>query len=211
MALHQTDYGSPRSVEWHNFLNRFGFNFYQSSIPTEEGDLRIKYGVISAANFIKGCNGTLEEKEETGAGKFGLYVAGRMQKVALRSLHDRNDEQNKQLADIEAGINTARIDGVWLAMGLQDKRFTFDQLLTDYVSLSYRADIRPERTDKIPTLIEMGKADYQRMLDPIIQDFRDQNLITQYEDGGFEKMHSLSKEQVERRLKKIKQRTFIIN
>src|SRR5260221_6348442 len=74
------DYGSPRSAQFHNFLNQFGFNFYQTSFPTDDGKtMAVKYGVISRDNFIKGCNGSLEEKEKEGKGAFGLYVAGRMQ------------------------------------------------------------------------------------------------------------------------------------
>ena len=199
MSTSPKDYGRPRSVAWHTFLNKFGFNFYLTSLKTNDGqNIAVKYAVISSKNFITGCsNGDLE-----------LYVAGRMQKVALRP-HFYGDEKEEE--QIKKAINTARIDGVTFALGLQEKQeFNFDTLLHSYVSLSYLADVRIEKPDKIATLIEKSKEDYIKMLTPIIDEFVKSGLIEKT-DYGLRKAHSLSQEEVETILKNMKLPTAIRN
>lgn len=195
-------------VGFHTFLNRFGFNFYYTRIHEKDQTLSIKYAVISKDNFIKGCNGTLREKEKARIGAFGLYVAGRMQKVALRPLAKGKESQ---VAEIENAINIARIDGVWFALGLLKDSFTFDDILQKYVSLSYRADIRIEQRDKVKKIIAGSLADYRTMLNPIIDQFIGLGLLTKTEDGRFLKLESLSKKDVNLRILKIKAQTALIN
>jgi len=210
MELASSEYGRPHSPRFHTFLNRFGFNFYQTTIPQDGQDLRVKYAVISRSDFVKGCNGSLREKQKDGTGAFGFYVAGRMQKAALRPLYKDDERKAEEISQIEGGINTARIDGIWLALGLQDKNFSYDDLLTTYVSLSYRTDLRVEKPGKVQTLIDRSRDDYQRMLEPIINSFVEHKLIGK-DDEGFEKIQSLSREEVDKRLKRVKVKTALVN
>lgn len=206
--LHPDDYGRPHSARWHDYLNRFGLNFYRTEIKTGEQSLQVKYGVISADDFIKGCNGTLKEKEQEGVGAFGFYVAGRMQKAALCPLYRGNKDIEEQL---EQAINTARIDGVWFALGLLGDKFSFDELLTTYVSLSYRADLRIEKPGKVQTLIEKSRNDYEAMLCPVLNTFVEYGLVKVTEDGTWNKLQSLSREEVEARLRELKLETALTN
>lgn len=209
MTLRPFDYGLPHSVKWHTLLNRFGFNFYHSHYIDGNEDRSLKLAVISKDNFIRGCSGTLSEGEKNRSGAFGMYVAGRIQKAALSPLFKREQDS----AVIEAAINTARIDGVWYALGFLNKKFTYDELLKTYVSLSYRADVRIEKRKKIETLINNNKADYKEMLEPIIQGFIDQKLIKIEEEGfgWYEKVHSLSVTETQLRLLKLKRIAFLTN
>jgi len=63
-----------------------------------------------------------KKKEKEGKGAFGLYVAGRMQKAALRPLFKGSKEQQEE---VERGINTARIDGVWFCVRPSGADFFF--------------------------------------------------------------------------------------
>lgn len=208
-SIAANDYGWPSSIKWHDLLNRFGFNFYQSNFQTEKGSIKTKYGVISRENFIKGCNGSLLEKEKEKTGAFGLYVAGRMQKAALKPVLKTDNEE--KITEIEKAINSARIDGVWLALGLVPKEFSLDELLRKYVSLSYVADIRVERVGKIQTMIEKNREDYSIMLQPILEEFVKGGLIKLSKEGKWTRLDSPSENEVKKRLRSIKGKTAVIN
>lgn len=203
------DYGWPRSPNWHDWLNRFGFNFYHSQFQTENGPIKTKYAVISRENFIKGCNGTLLEKEREKTGAFGFYVAGRVQKAALKPLLKTDNEE--KITEIEKAINSARIDGIWLTSGLLPKEFSFNDLLKTYVSLSYMADLRVEKGGKIQTMLEKNYEDYLAMLKPILAEFTKAGLIKPLDEGKWTKLDSPSKNDVQRRLLLIKGSTIPIN
>lgn len=201
LNLDPHDYAQPHLVEWHHWLNRFGFNYYQTQIPLENRLVKAKYAVISQDNFIQGCHGTIDS--------FGFYVAGRMQKAALRPLF--KPENKEKTAQIEQAINTARIDGLWLSLGFLKKEFSFDELLWTYVSLSYRADLRVEKPGKIQTLIERSQKDYERMLKPILVEFSHTNLIQPVEENRWRKIQSPSRQEVDKRIRQIKIQTAKTN
>lgn len=203
------DYGWPRSPDWHNWLNQFGFNFYHSQFPTKNGPIKTKYAVISRKNFIKGCNGSLSEKEREKIGAFGFYVAGRMQKAALKPFFQTAD--GTKITEIEEAINSARIDGIWLTLGLIPKEFSFDELLKKYVSLSYMADFRIEKPKKTQTMIEKNREDYYSMLRPILEEFRKTGLIKSSGKDKWIKLDSPSESEVKKRLLLIKGGTIVTN
>lgn len=203
------DYGIPRSTAFHDWLNRFGFNFYHSAFQTENGPTKTKYAVISRDNFVKGCHGSLLENEKEKIGAFGFYVAGRMQKAALKPLLMTKNEQ--KVTEIEQAINSARIDGVWLTLGLVPKEFTLNDLLKKYVSLSYLADIRIEKPGKIQTMLNKNYQDYLNMILPILSDFVRIGLIKPAENGNWTKIESPSEAEVKKRLISIKARTAVTN
>lgn len=209
MTLRPFDYGLPHSVKWHTLLNRFGFNFYHSHYVDGNEDRSLKLAVISKDNFIRGCSGTLAEGEKDKRGAFGMYVAGRVQKAALAPLAKRDADAPM----IEAAINIARADGVWYALGFLNKKFTYNDLVRTYVSLSYRADVRVEKRRKIETLIKNNEKDYREMLEPIIQGFIEQNLIKIEQEGfgWYEKNHSLSTVETQLRLLNLKKISFLTN
>ena len=208
LKLRGADYAFPHSARWHTYLNTFGFNFYQTHFRGENNQvLRAKLAVISKDNFIKGCSGTFSAGAGESEGAFGLYVAGRIQKAALSPLFRR---ENESTVEIESAINVARIDGVWFTLGLLEKQFSYDELLHMYVSLSYKADVRVEKRGKVETLIEKSRDDYAAMLNPIIESFVKGGLIERNGDG-FEKVKSLPKKDVSRRLNQMKTIAFLTN
>ncbi|HEX8965923.1 MAG TPA: hypothetical protein VF820_05825 [Patescibacteria group bacterium] len=206
---HGHDFGRPRSARFHDALNQLGFNFYQTTIPQEDGEpIHVKYAVISRANFVKGCNGALAEREQSGEGGFGLYVAGRMQKVAIRPIA-QNDER---MGEIHAAIHQARVDGVKLALGLQQAQFSVTDLVGAYVSLSYLADLRVERPDKIQTLIDRSRQQYEELLTEILAEYEARGEVRRLDDGRWEKLQGIpTSEDVMLRLRRIRRQTAIIN
>lgn len=209
MQIAGSDYGLPHSVKWHNWLNQFGFNFYHTEMNLDGQRKRVKYAVISRENFIRGCNGSLAEKEKAGKGAFGMYVAGRMQKAALKPFFTPEDKE--KTAEIEEAMNSARIDGIWLSLGFLDSEFSIEDLLTTYVSLSYWADLRVEKPGKIAIIIERSRKDYETMLKPILAEFTQSGLITEVGDLKWEKIQFPSRQEVERRIRQLKIRTAATN
>lgn len=209
MDLHKDDYGPPLLVSWHNFLNKFSLNFYHTYLPHMGQSIKAKYAVISRQDFIRGCHGSLAEKEKEGQGAFGLYVAGRMQKVALRPLYKTENEE--KVVQIEKAINAARIDGVWLSLGFLGDEFDFNELLTTYVYLSYRADLRVEKPGKIQTMIERNRKDYEVMLRSILNQFTQVGLIRPNGEERWQKVQFPSQEEVKRRMRELKVRSAITN
>ena len=211
MEVAPNDYkGSLKSLKWHTFLNKFGFNFYHTTIKADENEMKVKYAVISEENFIKGCHGTLAENEKKGLGSFGLYVAGRVQKTTLRPFFKVNKEQT---ARIEEAINAARIDGVWLAMSLLKDKFSFNRLIVTYVALSYLADLRPRQANKIMGLVHKNIGYYKEMLNPIIDEFVNLGLIERDESnqGYFKKIKSMPEKEARMRLISLKPKTAFTN
>ena len=206
ILFHPFDYAQPHLTEWHAFLNRWGFNFYHSEFKMADKKHKLKLAVISKEDFIRGCSGALGDQ----GGAFGMYVAGRVQKAALSPLYKRTEED---ATIIETAINTARVHGVWYALGFLKDRFTYSELLKTYVSLSYWADVRVEKSGKIETLIKNNQLDYYNMLQPILQSFIDQKLITVVKEGfgWYKKAHSLSTTETYARLLKLITISFLIN
>ncbi len=210
LLLRPFDYGQPHVTKWHALLNKFGFNFYHTHfMNVDKNKSSLKLAVISKKDFIRGCRGTVDKKEAFEKGAFGMYVAGRVQKVALSPLY----KSEKDAAVMEAAINTARIDGVWYALGFLNNKFTYDELVKAYVSLSYWADVRVEKRGKIETLIKNNEADYRKMLEPIIEAFIKNKLIKVEEEGfgWYEKVHSLSASDTYLRLLNLKKIAFLTN
>lgn len=209
MQIASGDYGLPHSIAWHTWLNKFGFNFYHTEMDMDGQRKKVKYAVISREDFIKGCNGSLAEKERIGKGDFGMYVAGRIQKAALRPFFKAGDEE--KTAEIEKAINNARIDGIWLSLGFLDNEFSLTDLLQTYVSLSYWADLRVEKPGKIAIIIERSRKDYETMLQPILAEFAQSGLITVTGDLRWEKRQFPSRQEVEKRIRQLKMRTAATN
>lgn len=209
ITLSMMKMGRPRSANFHSWLNKFGFNYYNTEFLTEKGQRKTKLAVIPTDIFIKGCHGFLEDKENGAIGKFGYYVAGRMHKVALNPIYKSEDPA--KVGAIETAINFARIDGAWYAMNLLSPNFSLEELIDTYVPLSYKADVRAEKKDKAKIIISQSREDYEKMLTPILEGFEQLELIHKTDDGRYIRNESISKEGLEARLAIFKLRTIPIN
>jgi len=116
-------------------LNRTGPLFYSL---VEEG-ITIKLAVLGEADFARLC-------------RDGWWtVKGRMQKpmFVIRST-----------AAVDAAILAARREGVACGVNLVPRRFDIDVLAHEIVSLSYRAEIRPElKGAKIRSIVSVAGAE----------------------------------------------------
>ncbi|MCL4364402.1 phosphatidate cytidylyltransferase [Patescibacteria group bacterium] len=197
----------------HTAINDYGFNYYYANMKTEDGKtIRVKYSVISKKNFIDACRGTLETdrgNEWNAKTRFGIYVAGRIQKAAILPLYMKESDQQA----METAINQARIEGIWLALALTSERFTLEELVRNYVSLSYLADLRVEKKDKIDSIIRSNLENYKNMVRELLKDFVAREIVDQVWAGidVYQKNLSLTKEQAKKRLAKLKWNTAIHN
>lgn len=184
MDSYPDDYGKPRLARWHTFINR-GPSYYYTTVQNDEGEeTRLKYVIISEDNFVKGSHGSLPRRQREEPGGFGLSVAGRIQKVALDPIYISKERATRE--KIETAINKARIDGVWLALGTLEKQFSTNELLKEYVSLSYRFDWRPgyEKKDKAEIIINRNPKDYEAMLSPIFDAYQEACILAPVEHDG---------------------------
>jgi len=132
------------SVEDQIAANRIAPNFY----ALEENGLRMKLAVLSEHDFARLCKAKM------------MFVKGRMQKP-LRAI--------RITAAVQHGIDAARIEGASHAVNLCPERFTFEQFLYQLCSLSYRAEIRPERKRaKIQSIIDKGRTELGRIYRPLL-------------------------------------------
>lgn len=190
-------------------LNRLGPNYYQEKIELDSGMQRVKYGVIGEQEFIAHAQGGRYDSELAGRGRGKLYTAGRIQKAILVPIIKPEDSRQRHM--IDRAINQARIDGVWLSLGLLPEKFTFDDLARTYVSLSYRADVRVEKKDKVDTLLRNNWVEYQSMLLPILSEFISSGILASHSPEVFQKHISPPKQDVEDWLKKCRRTAFMIN
>ena len=124
-----------------------------------------------------------------------LYTAGRLQKAMLVPFI--LDEDPARRSQIDTAINQARIDGVWLAMGLLPEYFDYNNLLRTYVGLSYAADIRVEKANKVNLLIEQSQQEYARMMGDLIGAFVRTEVLEDLGIGGvYRKRMTLSEREV---------------
>lgn len=215
IATEPAAYGKPRSAKWHTLLNRTGPSYYHSEATTADGDtVPLKYLVISEDDFVKGCSGTLSRRDRgrDRRGGFGLSIAARVQKVALDRVYWPEDGQTRRR--LESAINTARTDGLWMALGAVGDTFTLDELATEYVAFSYKADFRVEKADKAQTIFQTGAEDYRAMLGTLLAKFGLSGIVRQINEGDevrWAKHQSPTPDQYERRRKQLKRKAIIYN
>jgi len=125
-------------------LNRTGPLFYSLD---EEG-MAIKVAVLGEADFARLC-------------RDGWWtVKGRMQKpiFAIRST-----------AVVDAAILAARREGVACGVNLAPRRFDIEMLAHEIVSLSYRAEIRPElKGAKIRSIVSAAGPELAAIYRPLV-------------------------------------------
>lgn len=113
---------------------------------------------------------------------------------------------------IDLAINQARIDGVWLSLGLLSDKFTFDDLARTYVGLSYMADVRVEKKGKSQSLLENNKREYEEMLTPILEEFVRTGILGVSPDGSdYQKYISPSWQEVDNWLRECRKTAFLTN
>ena len=125
-------------------LNRAGPNFYAFA----EGGFSIKIAVLGQADFVALCRDDW------------WTVKGRMQKPlgVIQST-----------PEVDAALLAARREALACGLNLVPKTFTMEALLTAIVSLSYRAEIRPEaKQAKIRSIIEAAREQLTALYEPLL-------------------------------------------
>lgn len=206
--LEEVELGTTRTPGFHAEFNLEKGNFYQATLYLIGKVQKAKLWVIPVDEFVKHAHGGRPNVPE---GKGGLYLAGRMHKAMFPVFVDHATEEETE--KIDTSFNRARIDGVWLALGLLSRYFTYDELAEKYVNLSYAADKRVEKADKSQTLLEKNREYYEQMLHPILSCFEEKGIIESVEgkDDLFMKQMSLQEAEVKRWLKQSAQRAFWVN
>lgn len=194
--------GIPALQAW---LNRFSPNFYPSEVLIDGEPRGIKYGVIGLEDFLLQARSGLRGRE----GCSHLYTAGRLQKAMLVPYILDADPFTRRNIDI--AINQARIDGVWLALGLLPEQFDRESLMRKYVGLSYAADVRVEKEDKIDLLINQSRAEYDEMMDDLLGAFTAEGILEQTGEDEFRKRFSLPEAEVKAWLAESAKYSFKIN
>lgn len=187
---HPKDYSPPFGWRFESWLQRFSPNYKYSEISLEEGNKRIKCGVLDVDNFLTQARAGLRHR----GGLAHLYTAGRLQKAIL--IPFILDEDPARRSQIDTAINQARIDGVWLAMGLLPEYFDYKALLRTYVGLSYAADIRVEKANKVDLLIEQSQQEYARMMEGLLGAFVKSDILEDLGEGVYGKKFTLGEREV---------------
>src|SRR3989344_7788546 len=177
-ARRPKDYSPPFGWRFESWLQRFSPNYKHSELSLDQGTKKIKYMVLGIDDFLTQASAGLRHR----GGLAHLYTAGRLQKAMLVPFI--LDEDPARRSQIDTAINQARIDGVWLAMGLLPEYFDYNNLLRTYVGLSYAADIRVEKANKVNLLIEQSQQEYARMMGDLIGAFVRTEVLEDLGIGG---------------------------
>lgn len=134
----------PSTPERQIALNRSGPLFYTYA----DGGVEIKIAVIEERIFVRLC-------------RYPWYtVKGRMQKP-MRVL--------RASPAVEAALLHARREGLRHGLSLTPAEFTMEELLYQVCSLSYRAELRPERKGaKIRSILRAGRATLEEIYRPLL-------------------------------------------
>jgi len=147
--FYRTELNVPSTVAEQVAANRVAPNFY----AIEKYGLRMKIAVVSEHDFARFCRAKM------------MFVKGRMQKP-LRVI--------RTTPLIEQAIEAARREGARHAVNLCPPRFTTEKFLYELCSLSYRAEIRPERKRaKVQSIIDASRPHIDRIYDPLLQSMVD--------------------------------------
>src|SRR3989344_206573 len=203
--------GTFVNPRFHSWWNKRKANFYLGEIQLDGTKRGIKLGIIGHDEFLKHARGGREDSVEEGKGKGRLWVPGRLHKAAFVPLLDETDTVAQQ--ELRQAFNQARIDGMWLALGLVSRRFTFDEIAEKYTDLSYAADGRIEGGDKSKSLLYKKYDLYKEMLGAVLKCFVDVGIIKEVKrkPGNYEKVMSLSEETVRRSLLKAQHYAIKVN
>lgn len=175
-------FGNPTFQTW---LNRFSPNYYHTDLLVDGEVKRVKYAVLGFEDFLSQAQAGLRGRKGFGH----LYTAGRLQKVGLYPLIEETDEGRR--AQINQAINQARIDGVWLSLGFLPVVFNYKDLLRTYVDLSYAADIRIEKQDKVDQIIRQNEREYIVMMQDLLAAFVGNGILEQFGPGIYVKKLTL--------------------
>lgn len=200
--------GTIRDPGFHALWNTHKVNFYLGEVNLDGSKQDIKIGVIGHSEMLKHARGGMPGNKD---GKGKLYLAGRLHKAVLAPILNETTPSAQQ--EIDLAINQARIDGVWLALGLLPRYFEFKDLTKTYVNLSYAADRRVEKANKAQSLLDNNEEYYRQMLYPILNAFKDCGIVQRTDSKSviFEKRMSLTEEDVRKWLKESGTHAFIVN
>lgn len=180
--------GNPKVQTW---LNGITPNFYPSKLDLDGQEVPIKYGVVSL-DQVRALRTGLEQSDSN------FYLRGRLEKAIILPFVPAANPIRQKL--IERAITQARIDGMWLATGLLPDEFSCEELALTYIGLSYRADVRAEKPDKIRILLTQSPDEYKAMLGDLLKAFIDFEFLEQVDDGVYRKRVSMKEEDVKKML-----------
>jgi hypothetical protein len=142
--FYRTHLHEPSTPERQIALNRSGPLFY----TYRDGGAEVKIAVIEERVFVRLC-------------RYPWYtVKGRMQKPMLVM---------RSSPAVDAALLGARREGLLHGLSLTPAEFTMEELLRQICSLSYRAEIRPERKGaKIRSILRAGGARLDAMYRPLL-------------------------------------------
>ena len=146
-GFYTTNLNVPSTVEEQISANRVAPNFY----ALHENGLNMKIGVLSEHDFARLCRAKM------------MFVKGRMQKP-LRVI--------RSTPVIDDAILSARAEGAHQGVSLCRRAFTMDEFLYQLCSLSYRAEIRPERKRaKVQSIVDRGRDQLTEIYEPLLAGF----------------------------------------
>lgn len=191
--------GSTRDPGFQSELNYLKGNFYLTRLNLNGKKREAKVWVISLDEFAKHARGGRPGVPDS---KGGVYLSGRMHKAMFPIIVDNATPEQRDIFD--TSFNQARLDGIWLTLGLSDQYVTYRELAEKYVNLSYAADRRVEKAGKSQSLLKKNDEFYEQMLRPIINCFVEKGILEPVEGKTdvYEKRMSLAKEDVEKWLKR---------
>jgi hypothetical protein len=124
-------------------------NVFYLQLPWREGLVRAKYAVLSLADFQRG----------TSWGSFHSYLWGRFaQPTALVYVRDARIAQ-----EVEKALAQAVVTFIGRVLPRLPESFTARDLWQDGLTLSYRTELRTERTDKLVHLFEAWQDYYEQV------------------------------------------------
>lgn len=174
----------------HALVNLLSPNYYYTDILVDGKPRRTKLGVIGVDNFVSQAQASLKESGHLGH----VYTSGRKMKAGHYLLVEGTSPEIR--SQIDQATNRARIDGVWLALGLVNEIFDYQTLLREYVNLSYAADVRLEKKDKVDQIINQNALDYDLMMQDLLGAFVQKDVIEEVGGGFFRKKISLEEREV---------------
>lgn len=142
--FYRTHLNVPSTPAQQIALNRDGPLYYS----LHERGIAMKIAVLDEENFAALCRSDW------------WTVKGRMQKP-MRVI--------RTSPIVEAAILSARREGIACALNLVPREFTLEQALRELISLSYRAEVRPEsKHAKVQSILQSGRAALEEVYRPLL-------------------------------------------
>jgi hypothetical protein len=129
-------------------------NVFYLEVPLAQGTVRAKYAVLSMPDLLKG----------TSTAWFQSYLWGRFAQPAAL-LYARDEQAARQVL---TALGQSVVTLVSRALPRLPERFTARRLWEDSLALSYRTELRAEKSDRNVHLFESYRGYYQQLTRPAL-------------------------------------------